>query len=69
MSAGAHLVYTQMLESDRFVQDEQYRREMFVTCAADRPLIVQFCANKPETFAAAAKIVEPYCDGVDLNLG
>ena len=29
----------------------------------------QFCANDPETLLKAAKIVEPYCDAVDLNLG
>lgn len=35
----------------------------------DRPLVVQFCSNSPEDWLAAAKLVEPYCDAVDLNLG
>ena len=35
----------------------------------DRPLIVQFCANNPDHLLTSAKMLEPYCDAVDINLG
>ena len=30
---------------------------------------VQFCANDPHTLLEAAKLAEPHCDAIDLNLG
>jgi tRNA-dihydrouridine synthase 1 len=35
----------------------------------DRPLVVQFCANDPGQLLTSAKVVERYCDAVDINLG
>lgn len=45
------------------------RRSMLSTAKGDRPLVVQFCANDPVDFVAAAKVVQGMCDAVDLNLG
>ncbi|KAJ7566446.1 hypothetical protein O6H91_02G103600 [Diphasiastrum complanatum] len=66
---GATAAYTPMLHSRLFVQDPKYRSSEFSTCPEDRPLFVQFCANNPNTLLEAARIVEPYCDYVDINLG
>jgi hypothetical protein len=35
----------------------------------DRPLIAQFCGNDPQQILTSAKILEPFCDAVDINLG
>eukprot|EP00842_Homolaphlyctis_polyrhiza_P006152 jgi/Hompol1/6538/HPOL_000191-RA len=66
---GAQLCYTPMFHAKLFSENAKYRQENFQTDAADRPLIVQFCANDPDTLLAAAKLVEHDCDAVDLNLG
>lgn len=66
---GATAAYTPMLHSRIFSECEKYRIQEFTTCEEDRPLFVQFCANDPDTLLEAAKIVEPYCDYVDINLG
>jgi tRNA-dihydrouridine synthase 1 len=66
---GATAAYTPMLHARLFLEKPTYRKEHFATCAEDRPVLAQFCANDPEILLGAARIVEPHVDGVDLNLG
>ena len=66
---NCHVAVTPMIHSRIFQESKKYRKSAFSTCAADRPLIVQFCGNDPDMLLRAAKYVENDCDAVDLNLG
>ena len=66
---NCHVAVTPMIHSRIFQESKKYRKSAFSTCAADRPLIVQFCGNDPDILLRAAKYVENDCDAVDLNLG
>lgn len=66
---GATLCYSPMIHARLFAECAKFRANNFSTCDIDRPLIVQFCANDPETLLEAARHVENDCDGVDINLG
>jgi len=66
---GADVAFTEMLFADRLVSEPGYMCARLKTCAEDRPLVVQLAANDPAKLAAAARLVEPMCDAVDLNLG
>jgi len=67
---GADVVYTEMLFSEAFVEDEAYRLEMMQSCREDHPLVVQFCGNNPATMAKAARLAEQMgADACDINLG
>ena len=60
-----------MIDSRRLVEDSEYREFCLRDLAGegDSPLIVQFSANDPEILLQAARLVEPHCDAVDINLG
>ncbi|KAJ3574446.1 hypothetical protein NP233_g1762 [Leucocoprinus birnbaumii] len=75
---GAQVIYSPMINAKMFATqtNKHYRELNFnTTCGeegdptVDRPLIVQFCANDPEQLLTSAKLIEPYCDAVDINLG
>lgn len=66
---GAQCAYTPMMSATQFGLDDEYRKREFQTTPHDRPLVCHFAANDPADFARAAKMAEPYCDAIDLNLG
>ncbi|KAL2188853.1 FMN-linked oxidoreductase [Thermothelomyces heterothallicus CBS 203.75] len=76
------LAYSPMFHARLFTESQKYRDQHFQPTkpgsndlfldgnpAIDRPFFVQFCANDPQALLSAAKLVAPYCDAVDLNLG
>jgi tRNA-dihydrouridine synthase len=66
---NTHLCYSPMMHSRLFSEGGAYRADNWEPCAADRPLVAQFCANDPATLLSAARHVETTCDAVDINLG
>ena len=61
-----------LLTTSVFVEQEHYRNQCMTDPGfheVDKPFLVQFCGNDPDTLVAAAKYVDGKCDGVDLNLG
>jgi tRNA-dihydrouridine synthase 1 len=83
-SSKSLLAYTPMLHARLFTETQKFRDAHFQPTrqeggvqkpwldgnpSMDRPLFVQFCANKSDELLEAARYVEPYCDAVDLNLG
>lgn len=78
---GATLAYTPMMSAKQFVKEASeadlggHRTVAnanicdFQTIPEDRPLVCHFSANDPQDFVSAAKLVEPVCDAIDLNLG
>ncbi|EEB05178.1 tRNA dihydrouridine synthase Dus1 [Schizosaccharomyces japonicus yFS275] len=69
--SGADMCFTPMFHSRLFSESKDYRDKVFSTkdIPEEKPLIVQFCGNEVETMLQAAKLAEPYCVAVDLNLG
>ncbi|TPX32863.1 hypothetical protein SmJEL517_g04058 [Synchytrium microbalum] len=68
-SYGVDIAYTPMMLADVFARSEFARLSDFTTNNKDSPVVVQFAAKDPADLAAAASLVAPYVDGIDLNCG
>jgi tRNA-dihydrouridine synthase 4 len=72
---GVGLAYTPMIMADSFLASEAARHQELPvrynshTATFQATDIVQFAAREPAVFTEAAKLVAPFCSGVDLNCG
>lgn len=67
---GCTLCFTPMIHARMLTTHATYRRKFLIRDdPTDRPLIAQLCGSDAETLIAAARLIEPYCDGIDLNCG
>jgi tRNA-dihydrouridine synthase 1 len=70
---GANLAFTPMIHARMFCEKPIYRLKFFNLCNGtpqeDRPLIVQLCGSEPHIMLQAATLLQPHCDGIDLNCG
>lgn len=68
---GVNLCFTPMVHAKLFMTNPAYQRKFTLenTPARDRPLIAQICGSDIEHVVPTAKILEPYCDGIDINCG
>ncbi|GMS89147.1 hypothetical protein PENTCL1PPCAC_11322 [Pristionchus entomophagus] len=66
---GVNIAFSPMIYARNFLESEHARVSEFSTHTEDKQTIVQFAANEPEVFAAAAELVYNYSVGVDLNCG
>ncbi|TPX39383.1 hypothetical protein SeLEV6574_g07248, partial [Synchytrium endobioticum] len=66
---GVDIAYTPMMLADVFARSERARDTEFTSNPKDVPVVVQFAASNPEGLAAAASLIAPYVDGIDINCG
>jgi hypothetical protein len=67
---GANLCVTPMVHARMLLQSDRYREKFLGTwLQQDRPLIAQMCGSDPDIVLEAARLLEPYVDGIDINCG
>lgn len=68
---GVDVSFSPMILADSFVISTKARNIDMPIVSDEDPnkLIIQFATNNSDNFATAAKMVEEYCLGVDLNCG
>ncbi len=66
---GASLTFTEMVSVAGLVREGKKTFELVRGCPADRPLGIQIFGDDPVLLAEGARLVEPYGDLIDINMG
>lgn len=66
---GAALCFTEMVSVNGLVREGKKSFELLQSTPEDRPLSIQLFGDDPALIAEAARMVEPYGDLIDINMG
>jgi nifR3 family TIM-barrel protein len=66
---GAALGFTEMVSVNGLVREGQKSFDLLASTPGDRPLGIQIFGDDPELLAEGARLVEPYGDLIDINMG
>lgn len=66
---GASLCFTEMISVNGLVREGDKSFALARSTAADRPLGIQIFGDDPELLAEGARLMEPYGDLIDINMG
>ena len=68
---GATCCHTPMIDASGYARSEEYRKEFGMQDVepADKPLVVQLGGSNIDDLVASARLVEPWCDAIELNVG
>lgn len=65
---GCDIIYSPMLHVDNIIHNFSIVEQMCFN-KKESPLAIQLVGNKKESFREAIKLIEPYCEIIDINFG
>jgi tRNA-dihydrouridine synthase B len=67
---GAGLIYTQMFDADKLIlRTKDEMKDVLNIQKSERPVAIQLIGRNKENLIKALKLVEPYADIIDYNVG
>lgn len=66
---GAPLCFTEMISAEGLKRNGKNTLTLLQSSSLDRPLGIQLFGGDPVSLAEAARLIEPECDLIDINMG